>query len=529
MAYTGNEVVIQVGQIGLLTDVPSGEVPRGALIGANNVSFETGYITKAPGSRKYNSGQVLPAGIVAAFDWWPNLSTQRLIAACSNGSIYRDTGDRTFSGATAIATGLGTLTPRCMFVEGGNETASRDKKLFFFSGDSQLKVLTADEETFETIENPAADWVAPNFPNVGLVHRNRLWAFMGQRAYASTTGDHETFTGSFLTQNIYPGEGGAITGAFVFKGRLFCFKEGGFVYYLDESASDSSTWNWFKLASNFGLASPHGIVEVVNDMIAVNESASPVSYNAVDSLGDIESADILRLLQIEQYFRESTSFAGLDVMHAMYYAAKKQAFFTYRSSARATNDKILHIDFNKQNPRAAFWSKDQADCFALRKDIQKILRPMYGSSDGYIYLMDQEDRLVGSTAYNGEFKTGHLDFRFLDERMASKNKLFDFLSVEFLPMGSWNLSVDVYIDGKFSETITYLMDVRDDGLGTFTLGGAAEGDPLGRTETQTIQKPLHGSGRRISFHCRQAGSNQNFAIASLKVGFRVSADQATRV
>ena len=69
------------------------------------------------------------------------------------------------------------------------------------------------------------------------------------------------------------------------------------------------------------------------------------------------------------------------------------------------------------------------------------------------------------------------------------------------------------------------MDVRDDGLGSFTLGS----DDLGREETQTIQKPLHGSGRRISFHVRGTGSNQNFAIASLTVGFRMSAEQATRV
>lgn len=108
--------------------------------------------------------------------------------------------------------------------------------------------------------------------------------------------------------------------------------------------------------------------------------------------------------------------------------------------------------------------------------------------------------------------------------MAAKNKSFDFLAVEFIPQGSWNLEVDVYIDGTFSETINFLMDVRDDGLGSFTL----DTDPLGREETQTIQKPLHGSGRRISFHCKQSGSNQNFALASLSVGFRVSGEQAFR-
>lgn len=515
--------MIPIGEIGLLTDLPPGSVPRGAFILAKNVSYETGLVTKAPGSRKYNT-QVLPSAIVAIFDWWPNLSSQRLIAACANGSIYRDDGDRTFTAATAIKTGLSALTPKSIFVEGGSETASRDKKLFFFSDSNQVQVLAADGTSFAAIGNPAADWSSPNFPTCGVIHKNRLWAFMGQRAYASNTGDHENFTSSYLTQNIFPGEGGKITGAFVFKGRLFAFKEGGFVYYIDDSNDDSSLWFWRKLSSNFGLASPHGIVEIINDMIAVNESGSPVSYNSTNALGDIESADVLRLLQVENHFREYVSFSGLDVCHAVYYAAKKQAFFTYRTGYRTTNDTLLHIDFNREKPRVAFWPKDQADCLALRKDINKILRPMYGSSDGYVYLMDTEDRLVGATSYTGEFKTGHTDFRFLDEKIANKNKLFDFLEIEFVPMGSWNLSVDVYIDGTLMETISFLMDVRDDGLGTFTL----DTDPLGREESQTIRKPLHGSGRRISFHCYQAGSNQNFAIASLSVGFRLSDEKASK-
>lgn len=525
MGYNGQVAHIPLGDLGLMTDMAPGSVPRGALIKSFNVSYETGLLTKAPGSLKYNGTQVLPAGIVACVDYWPNSTTQRLIAACSDGKIYRDIGDRLFSGASAIKTGLQGLDPRAMFVEGGNETAGRDKKLFFFSPNNQVQVLEDDGTSFTEIDDPAADWTSTNYPTVGLIHRNRLWAFARQMAYASDTGDHEDFDTNYLTQNIFPGEGGSIIGAFVFKGRLFCFKEGGFVYFLDDSNADDTLWFWRKLASNFGLASAHGIMQIGNDMIAVNESGSPISYAAVEALGDIESADIFRLLQIEDYVRKNTSLAGIDMMHALYYEAKKQAFFTWRKSYNIKNDTLLHVDFNKQQPRVSFWPKDQVNCLALRRGPDKILRPMYGSDDGYIYLMDREDRLVGSSGYTGEFKTGHMDFRFLDERFAHKNKLFDYLAVEFIPQGTWNLAVDVYIDGNFSETINYSMDVRDDGLDTFTL----DSDDLGREETQTIQKPLHGSGRRISFHCRQTGTNQNFAIASLTVGFRPSAEQATRV
>lgn len=526
MAYDGEEALIPLGGLGLIYDMAPSEIPRGGLIQVKNISYETGLITKAPGSLRYNTDQVLPAGIVGLHDYWPNTVTQRLFAACTDGKIYRDIGDRVFSSATAIAEGLGTLTPRCMFVEGGQEIASADKKLFFFSdGGNQLKVLTADGTEFETVSAPAADWTTPRFPRFGFVHRNRLWAFMGQRAYASETDDHEDFAGAgILTMNIFPGEGGELIGGRIFKGRAFVFKEGGFVYMLDDTDVDSDNWNWRRLSSNFGLASPHGIVEILNDMFAVSENGSPISYSATETFGDIESADLLRILQIENYVRTNTTLAGISVMHALYYEDKKQAFFTHRTSQRSTNNTLMHIDFGKQNPRVAFWDKDQADCLAIRKDAFGVKRPIYGSSDGYVYLMDREDRLVGGSGYTAEFQTGHMDFRWMGEKIAQQNKIFDHLAIEFIPQGSWNLEVDVIIDGTLYETINYVMDVRDDGLGSFTL----DTDPLGRTETQTIQKALHGSGRRLSLRLRQSGSNQNFAIASLTVGFRLSGDQASR-
>jgi hypothetical protein len=525
MAYAGNEATIQLGGIGLLTDRPAGDVPRGALIKANNVSFETGMITKAPGSLRYNT-QVLPSGIVALHDWWPDVVTQRLIALCANGSLYRDIGDRVFSGATAITTGLLNVTPQSQFVEGGNESALRDKKLFLFTGTNQLKVLSGDGTSFSTISSPASDWTTPNYPTFGFTHRNRLWAFMGQRAYASLTTDHEDFVSTgILTQSIFPGEGGDLVGAFIFKGRPFAFKRGGFVYFLDDSDTDSDNWVWRKLTSNFGLASPHSVFETTNDMLALNESGALISYSAVNTYGGVDSADVYKLLEIAEYVRNNNSLSGIDVAHALYYEDKKQVFITGRTGYRTNNDQLIHIDFNKQQPRVSFWRKDAADCLSFRKDVNKVKRPIYGASDGYVYLMDREDRLVGSSSYTGEFKTGHFDFRDVFPQAASKNKLFDHLAVEFVPQGNWNLSIDVYIDGKFIETIDYAMTVKDDGLDSFTL----DTDPLGREETQTITKPLHGSGRRISFHCRQSGSNQNFSIASLTVGFRASAEQATEL
>lgn len=527
MAYAGESITIPLGQAGLITDLPPTQIPPNALIRANNISFDKGLLEKAPGSLRYNDTALdSGANIVALADWWPDTVKQRLIAVTDTGKIFRDIGDREFSGGTAIATGLGNLTPNCQFVAGGNETASRNRKLFLFTfGQSQIQVLDGDGTAFADISTPAADWTTPNFPKTGTIHRNRLWAFMGQRSYASNTGDHENFTSSFLTDSVFPGEGGDIRGCFVFKGRLFCFKDGGYVYYLEDSDADSSNWFWRKLASNFGLSSVNGIAEVLNDMIAGNTTGGLASYAATEKLGDVESADLLRLAEIDEYYRANYSFAGVPEQHVLYYPAKKQFFLTTRTKYGPTNDALMVIDFNKESPRFSFWEKDSAQCLALRKDQNGIERPIYGGTDGFVYKMDMEDRLVNTSAYTGEFKTAHTDFRFAEPSLAGKKKHFDFLTLEFVPQGQWNATVDVYIDGKFIETLTFEQKIRTDGLGSFTLGS----DPLGREETQSIRRQLHGTGNSISLHLKQSGSNQNFQAVSFTVDFRVSGKQAIRL
>ncbi len=219
IAYEGQIAQIQIGIMGLMSDLAPSQIPHTALTKVINCDFAPGYVQKAPGAIQYNRS-ALSAGIIALLDYWPTTNKQRLFAATSDGKIYRDYGDRNFDLGAAVATGLGNLTNRSQFVVGGNETASADKKIFFFSGGlNQIKVCSGDNSTFASISGPAADWPNPtissnpqsNFPNFGLIHRGRLWAFAKSVAYASTTASHEDFTSqTTLINNVGPGEGGDI-------------------------------------------------------------------------------------------------------------------------------------------------------------------------------------------------------------------------------------------------------------------------------------------------------------------------------
>lgn len=525
--YGGYVATISLGNQGVLSDQAPGQIPHTALIEAYDIDYGPGYIQKAPGSYRYNLN-ALATPIVGVIDYWPNLITQRLFAATNDGKIYRDTGDREFGLNTAVATGLGALDTSCCFVVGGAEIAGRDKKLFFFSnGKAQLQYFNADESDIQTVAAPAVDWVSPDFPRFGLIHRNRLWAFMGNRYYASETADHGNFTdSSVLTGTVGPGDGGDCLGAYVYKGKMIVFKEGDIVYYLNDTDTDSDNWYFAKLGEGFGVASTHSTTMVLDDLLVGNNTGSVTSYQAVQAYGDIKSGDIFRAAKVSQFFRDHISLSGVAYEHAMWYPEKHIVFFTARTKGGTANNGMIVLDVqNPDVPRYAFYKKDAADCLALRRDIYNIKRPMYGAADGFVYFMDRADRLVGTTAYTGSFRTPNADFRFLDPGLIHKNKIFDFLGVTFQEEGAHNLSVDVYIDGQLSQTVTYKQTIATNYLGAFVL----DSSKLGVNDEKTRWQPIKGAGRTVSFRCYNSGSNENFKVSQLTVGFQVAAEDATRL
>lgn len=527
MAYSGIIAPIPLGDCGVLTDMSPSALPINALTQANNITILNGTVQKAPGGRKLNSTP-LPAGVIALTDWRPNTITQKTIAACSNGSIYYDTGPGDFALLATLATGLTGLTPNSMFVTGGAESGGRPKKLFFFSfAANQLKVLNPSETAFVNILQPAVDWTAANYPKVGVIHRNSLVAFAGQIEYRSDTGDHENFLTNTQVNPVFPGEGGDIKGAFVYKGKLFCFKDGGFVYILNDADTDTSNWYWQKIASNFGLAAPNAVAEALDDMLAGNTTGTLTSYAATNALGDVESADVFRAAMAENYLRDNLSPVGVPEQHCIYYAAKKLFYMTYRSAYYTANNMLLEIDFSKANapPRILPQIKGSPQCLALRQDVNGVERPIYGNKDGYVIFMDQEDRLEAGLAYEGSFQTVNFDMRHLDPKLAGINKHWDFLSVEYRPEGNWNLSCDYYVDGKYIDTIQFpMIQYQKPQLDVLLLST----DRLSQSNTEIFTRPLTTTGRVISFKFYNSGANQSFQIPGIAIGFRSSGKQSQR-
>lgn len=558
--YRGQSVLIPLGGGGLVSDFPQAKIAPMNLIEAKNVTLVNGYCEKHPGSRRWNktnpvtgATNAISGGVQTFVEAYSGPIFQRILALSKTGNLYKFNSEYESIQLTAESG-----SPSPLIVEntahiaiGGNELPGGSKKAFVFSGGSQVQVVVGDGTTYRNITKPAFDW-STSFPTYGLIYRSRLWCFGNASApdflYASVEGNQEDFqtTVNATDSQFYDvgaGEGDGIAAIFVFKNRLFIVKKPFGLYQLNDSDPSPANWYITRVNADFGVASPHSIAQVFDDVLLMNTQGSVTSLAAAFQFGDISSADIFTKLAVERYFRQEISGFGLPETYGLYYQDKKQVYFTYQSKSSTVQDGIVVLDMFGQGTQVSVLDKDQPNCLGLIKDPSGISRPFYGADDGYIYDMDSADRQVffnndpyvapfywldgyvenNYYPYNFIAQTPHMDFVFADVGMATRTKRYEFLELTFQPTGDWNVDVDVYIDSEYKETISYNL-LRDRPLAaTGSLSGfVLDEDRLDADIQKSLRKPLHGQGRTISFKLRSNGLSQNIKLQSLQVSFKVS-------
>lgn len=521
MSYIGQTINIPLGTQGLLTDVPQTQIPLSALTKANNIRFNTAGIDKAPGSSKFNSTALGGGdGIIGLHDWFPTPVIQRLVAVTDAGDVYRDTGDGTFSSGVAIDTTFGAPTTDFMFVDAGLEVSGNNKKLFLFSSTKQLSIIDGDAAVVSAITTPAADW-ASAFPTGGFVFKDRLIAFGNSndpnRLYISPASDHGEFVTGVTTLPVFPGEGDGLVSGIVYKGKAFLFKRPFGVYFLDDRGSNTPTdWSVQRVDSGFGLASPHAVIQVLDDLLLGNATGGITSLQATQAFGDVRSGDILANAKIENFIRQKFSKTGTSKLQSIYYEEKKLAYFSFRTSGASVQDNLVVIDVNLTPARFSINTRDAANVLALRRDTDGIKRPIRGDDDGFVFIMDDTSVFtVDGSAYVGEFQTPDMDFSELNPALATKNKLFDFLSLTFTQKSDTPLSVEIFIDGKSTETIQF-PQTSGSVLDSFIL----DTDTLEEITVESTRKQIHGCGKRIKFRVFNTAGTE-FNVENFQVEFRL--------
>ena len=574
MSYSGLAVPIPMGQGGLHTDDSPSAIPPTDLILANNIAVFNNEVQNFPGSILLNLTAV-PKGVWGAFDFWYDtlVEHQRLILLGGDGNTYAmdNAGNITLipaSGGGPALLNQSNPTNQTFFMTGGPEGGSGDeasKKLFIFTGEDPVQVVVGAATTRKTIDSPPTDWSGANQPSFGIMYQNAIMAAGNlnypHNFYVSSATDLQDFKwvgestpgagdGTSRVIPCYPGEQEKLIGAMVYNGTFFAFKYPFGVYQLIQpTASDSSTWYFQKYGGGYGFASPHCLIPVLNDVFIKNSSGGITSVFSSQDFGNTTAGDILSQLRIEQYIRDNTNQLATPNSHAVYYADRKLAMFTYQSPQGTQNDTILcfRVDIAASlnstiraaiNPKAMLLNFANPNVMALRKDVYLVNRPIWGDQAGNIYQMDTADSTivgVNGQSFNSSFQTPHMDFGFKDPTLATKNKSFDFVELRYVPQGTGFLLGDVYIDGKFTETLQFpltgdaLLAYPQPMPNDFWLSDS-ETDPNGSFLSDnysllSVRKRLHGTGRTISIKFYNGSGGQTFIIATAIFSFRPSGEQ----
>lgn len=562
MGYSGSIIPLQIANGGLLTDLSPDLIPSANLIKANNVQIRNGIIEKSPGSQRWNADP-LPSGIVAFYDYWPNPGKQYQIVVTRDGRVYRysdkytvveitPTTDTTRIDQSGDAPETLSVTERVCIVEGGKEFlgdggTTQPAKVFIFTGNDPIQVIYGEETTRHNLLVPAADWDGSvgkrSYPNFGIIYVGRLCVFgnknlphffyISSNTYGGTStfmyGNEDFSATTFNTAlfNIYPGDGERLKHAFKYKSKLWVLKYPRGLYSLEiPDIGVAAGWYFQKINDDVGTATITGTAPVQDDVWVINSVGAIQSLSATLNLGGVEAANMLKAMQIEKYMQQITNPLGFGDRQAMWHEAKNTVYFIYRSKNSQLNSLLLAIDFTGQTPKPTVITKDQPNILAIRRNVSQVEEMVYGSEDGYIYTMDRPNRYVGDpddeNAYTGEFQTPHLTLQNSANDAqynynSNNDKNFDFVEIEFIPTGNVPLYCDVYIDGRKTETISFLLS-KSNQLNKFILNQSR----LQGRSTRRQRKPIHGRGRTVSLNFYNSGLNENFRVTGVTVYARIS-------
>ena len=521
MAFQGEQAELPVGWDGLTGTHNMSQVTSTQLLIAKNITYENGTIQKEGGNSLYGTVTGAPA-ILAGFDWWPTSSVQRMIALCSDGKLYKDSGAGTFPITLASALAAPSAVP--VFAEGGSEAAGASKKLFLATGSNQLQILTADAATTHTPASGPADWSAA-FPIGVISHLNRIWGWGGadqHRLYYTTTTNHEDFTttpgaGSL---SIYPGEGQAIVACSSFKGHLIVFKFPKGIYDVDTSDPSVSNWTISRLTRAIGAGGQGCIVNIDNDIIFIDNTGNVHQLSSTQEFGDFGLVSLSDQAYITSLFREQFNLGRIPFIQSILYNAKREIHFAISDIGNSLfNTRRLVIDLNnppKTKWRLSDWNGADGNAIWLRRDANNVERPIIGGSTGTVKINDNPVKQSSSgSGYEARFKTPHYDLSHIDPSLSHINKNGKFLEFILEPTGNWDLYIDVYWDGKYSETVQVNTGANAATLGTFVL----DTNTLASDQILSRVVKINGSGRRISLEGYNANAGEDFSLSRLILHF----------
>lgn len=502
-------------------------IPLGGAVTLKNATLAEHSFRTGGGRVKIGTPPAATA-VVAAIDYFPTPSQQRIVAAFADGTIRKDNGSG--GGWVTLASGLSMASAIPYFAIGGAESSGRNRKLFYADGINPPMYLDGDAAVMTTM-NPvtqqAADWASSNPPSWFVIHQGFMWAGgchsvgTAHTIYRSTTiGDHTDFrTAVTYSAPIYSGESERIVGAISYKGSgLLLFKFPDYVYFFDTASTTTNDWKPTRVAQPGG-AGVYAMTLVEDDVMWVSQDGSVHLLSATQAYGSVRATD-LSYKKLATWISENIELSVLNTSQIVYYSQKQEVMIACSQTGSTAKDRRLHMDLNRkadQGERWISWDRDRNEALFMRKTLG-VLLPCYGDQNGQFWRLDHPTRSIegDSAGYTFEWFLKDDDFSSVIPAWHGRKKNCRFIQLEYFPRTATTHVVEVYRDGQFKQSITLTLATTGAALGT---SGATLPFMLGVSAiAMSIRRRMEGQCVRLALRGTTTGDNQDISITRILIG-----------
>jgi len=463
---------------------------------------------KEGGASKLNSVSLGTVTVRGHHDFWSgaNPSVHEDIAVLSDGRIVAL--DENGALTKVLKTGFGDGFP--VFAEGWDGST---KALYIANGVSQIQVYTGGSGTSD-IANPNPDWNALNgYPTGLFLHRARMFAY-GYRArphdvFGSLATDHGNYSNvEAFRQEVGPGVGDSIRAGFSWREKAYFLKSPVGLYMLEDSDPNIASWSIPKISEAIGTAGPGCCVSVDDDVLIIGQDAMFYSLNRVPNQGEQSATPVLPL-ETSDFVREELNTGRLDLVQMVWYANKRQVHIAAPAIGSTVNNRRIIGDLQSgQRIQIHYSRRDVCSAMSMRRATRtSVLRPVIGDASGFLWALDQAARSKDGQGYRGQFETAPRTF--FEGGLRRGNVAA--LEVVFAQLGNYDLNVEIHLDGKLSQTLTFSQQSAGGAVGSVSF----DGDVLGGTTLANRRRKAGGNGTRAKLIGYNTIAGQDFSVQDL--------------
>jgi len=287
------------------------------------------------------------------------------------------------------------------------------------------------------------------------------------------------------------------------------------IYQVDTRDPDPTQWSVYRLTLAWGAINSATQANIGNDVFFLDPQGEFQLLSAAQELGETRGQSLSSALQLQEWIRSHVNLNAIRRSRMAYYARRQQVHVGVCTPETDLNDLRLVWDFSRPDrPRMTESPRDGCTALWVARDpIEQRLAA--GDAFGFVWILDWPGTTRDGLGYDGRLQT-----MWSDLGAGTRRKNAQFLTLEFAPVGNWQVDVKVWWDGQIVNTIpVQLTSPVGLYLGSWILGT----NVLGASNTISRKRiRLTGGGHRMSLEVGNAQPNQDFALAHAYLEFTLS-------